>query len=78
MLASAHGTPLDACERAALAEVLGDAPERRILAPKQALGETFGASGPLSVALALGLVPETPTLVSSMCYSGSIAALVLS
>ena len=81
VLTSAHGTPLDACERAALDEALGIAPERRMLAPKHALGETFGASGALHAALGLGLMadaPEQATLVSSLCYSGSIAAMVLS
>jgi 3-oxoacyl-[acyl-carrier-protein] synthase II len=77
VVASAHGTPLDACERAALTEVLGAATEPRIVAPKQAVGETFGASGALGVALAAGLAPETPVLVSSLCYSGNVAALVL-
>jgi 3-oxoacyl-[acyl-carrier-protein] synthase II len=84
VLASAHGTPLDACERAALVELLGNAAHDEIVAPKQALGETFGASGALSVALAVGLLTEAPAassdavLISSLCYSGSIAALVLS
>src|SRR5262249_28460677 len=77
---SAHGTTLDACERAALDEVLGDAAARRLLAPKQALGETFGASGALSVALAIGSTADAQrpaTLISSLCYSGSIAAMVV-
>jgi 3-oxoacyl-(acyl-carrier-protein) synthase len=76
IVSSAHGTPLDACERAALTEVLGNRTEPEIIAPKHAIGETFGASGALSVALAAGLAPKTPVLVSSLCYSGSIAALV--
>jgi len=81
VLTSAHGTPLDACERAALDEVLGSSPHCRRLAPKAALGETFGASGALCVALAIGLMPDAAqqaTLISSLCYSGSIAAMVLS
>jgi 3-oxoacyl-[acyl-carrier-protein] synthase II len=81
VLTSAHGTPLDACERTALDEALGSATPRRTLAPKQALGETFGASGALHVALALGLMADAPQqamLISSLCYSGSIAAMVLS
>lgn len=77
VVASAHGTALDACEHGALTEVLGETTGPRIIAPKQAIGETFGASGALSVALAAGLAPQTPVLVSSLCYSGSIAALVL-
>lgn len=77
VVASAHGTPLDASERAALTDVLGETAQPRLIAPKQAIGETFGASGALSVALAVGLAPTTPVLVSSLCYSGHIAALVL-
>ncbi len=84
LLVSAHGTRLDACERAALDEVLGAAPPRRLVAPKQALGETFGASGALAVALAVGLQAQGSSpradavLISSLCYSGSVAALVMS
>ena len=52
MLASAHGTPLDACERQALAEVLGDGDGKLLLAPKRAHGESFAASGGLALALA--------------------------
>jgi hypothetical protein len=48
-----------------------------ILHPKQALGETFAASGPLG--LALGLAMESGSrggvLVSSVCYSGNMVAL---
>jgi 3-oxoacyl-[acyl-carrier-protein] synthase II len=80
--ASAHGTPLDACERAALREALGE-PEREPIAPKQLWGESFAASGPLSLALAVGLFAETPpiadaVLISSVCYSGNVVGLVLS
>lgn len=80
VLASAHGTPLDACERAALDDVFGAARRPRVVAPKRVLGETFGASGALSVALAAGLLAETrpqAVLLSSLCYSGSVAAMVL-
>ena len=79
---SAHGTPLDACERAALREVLG-APERELIATKQQLGDTFAASGPLSLALAVGLLHEAPSpigapvLISSLCYSGNVVGMVL-
>jgi 3-oxoacyl-[acyl-carrier-protein] synthase II len=77
VVASAHGTPLDACERAALAAALGNATQPAVIAPKHALGETFGASGSLSVALAVGLRPAAPVLISSLCYSGNVAALVM-
>jgi 3-oxoacyl-[acyl-carrier-protein] synthase II len=77
VVASAHGTPLDACEGAALTEALGAATQPRIIAPKHSIGETFGASGALGVALAAGLAPNAPVLVSSLCYSGNVAALVL-
>jgi 3-oxoacyl-[acyl-carrier-protein] synthase II len=77
VLMSAHGTPLDAVERAACEDALGPV-ERRVLAPKQALGECFGASGPLAVALAVGLAPPGSTaLISALCYSGSIGAMVI-
>lgn len=80
VIASAHGTPIDACEREALQAVLGEQPHN-ILAPKQALGETFGAAGPLGVAIAAVRLAEADrppaVLVDSLCYSGSVAALVL-
>lgn len=80
VVVSAHGTPLDAVERAACEAVLGPLDEARVMAPKQALGECFGASGALAAALALGL-PGQPAdmavLVSAMCYSGSVCAMVL-
>jgi 3-oxoacyl-(acyl-carrier-protein) synthase len=77
-------TPLDACEEAALGDVLRDAADRPILAPKQGLGECFGASGAFGVAIAAGVLaeprptPATAVLISSLCYSGSIAAMVVS
>ena len=77
--ASAHGTPLDRCERAALAEVLGDVADRRFVAPKDVLGECFGASGALALAVALGMFAQRnaeTALISSVCYSGNVAALV--
>jgi len=80
VVTSAHGTALDGVERASLDEVLGNAPQRRVLAPKQALGECFGASGALSLAIAAGLLANgdaEAALLSSLCYSGSIAAMVL-
>ena len=82
VVTSAHGTPLDACERAAVREVLGADVEPLLLAPKQALGECFAASGALGVALAAGLLsaPESAlhtALISALCYSGSVAAMII-
>jgi 3-oxoacyl-[acyl-carrier-protein] synthase II len=80
LMVSAHGTPLDAVERAACEDVLGHIDGVRVLAPKQALGECFGASGPFAVALALGLPEQsadTAALVSAVCYSGSVCAMVV-
>ena len=82
VVASAHGTPLDACERAALRGALGDA-DRRLLTPKDGLGECFAASGALGVALAAGLLAQSGSatadavLVDALCYSGSVAATLL-
>jgi 3-oxoacyl-(acyl-carrier-protein) synthase len=79
VVVSAHGTPLDAVERAACEDVLGR-DGVRVIAPKRALGECFGASGPLGVVLALGLSEQTAgtaTLVSAVCYSGSVCAMVV-
>jgi 3-oxoacyl-[acyl-carrier-protein] synthase II len=53
--ASAHGTPLDELERSALCDVLGEAREAVVLAPKSALGDAFAASGPWGLGLALTL-----------------------
>jgi len=83
VVTSAHGTPIDACERAALRELLPDTPERLLLAPKAGLGECFGASGALGVALAAGLLsdarpePLDAVLVSALCYSGAVGAMVI-
>lgn len=78
VITSAHGTPIDACERSALVAVFGEPIAARLLAPKQALGETFGASGALSLALALATRPPSPILISSLCYSGNYTAMVVS
>jgi 3-oxoacyl-[acyl-carrier-protein] synthase II len=83
VLTSAHGTVLDTCERAALVEVLGDAAAAKLIAPKKALGETFGASGALGAALAAGLLAQeqgvrsAAIMINALCYSGSVATLVL-
>jgi 3-oxoacyl-[acyl-carrier-protein] synthase II len=83
VLTSAHGTVLDTCERAALIEVLGEAAAAKLIAPKKALGETFGASGALGAALAAGLLAQeqggrsAAIMINALCYSGSVATLVL-
>ncbi len=100
VFASPHGTPLDAVERDALRAALGDQAVP-VIAPKAALGETFGAGGALATALAIGLrvgptvlapgvaldlaghawpsaaLGSGPALVSAVCYTGSVAALVV-
>jgi 3-oxoacyl-[acyl-carrier-protein] synthase II len=82
VISSAHGTPLDACEQAALRAALGNV-DPTLLTPKDGLGECFGASGALGVALAAGVLADAratsteAVLVSSLCYSGSIAAMVM-
>jgi len=84
VVASAHGTPLDACEDAALRDVLAEAAVKRTVTPKEQLGESFGASGAFGVAIAAGILAEprpaaaSAVLISSLCYSGSLAAMVVS
>jgi len=56
VMSSAHGTPLDAVEAAALRGPYTGAPAPLLFAPKGALGDCFGASGPLALVLAAGLV----------------------
>ena len=74
-MSSAHGPPLDEAEHASINAALGT--EVAILHPKQALGETFAASGPLGLALALATQAGSRggVLVSSVCYSGNAVAL---
>jgi 3-oxoacyl-[acyl-carrier-protein] synthase II len=65
-------------EERALARVLG---ERRpcTIAPKETLGETFGAAGPLGLLAALATVPAgAGVLALDVCASGHVAALVAS
>ncbi len=74
VLASAHGTPLDAIERAALgAAGVGDV---RIVAPKSFLGDAFGASSALAASMAPYLDAER-VLISAVCPGGSIGALLI-
>jgi 3-oxoacyl-[acyl-carrier-protein] synthase II len=57
IVASAHGTPADRVEQKALEEVFaGRIPV--VLAPKARIGDSFGASGPLGLALACGCLRE--------------------
>ena len=80
VVVSAHGTPLDGVERVACGHVFGSLDAARVIAPKQALGECFGASGPLGVALALGLAGRSAgsaALVNAICYSGNVCTMVV-
>jgi 3-oxoacyl-[acyl-carrier-protein] synthase II len=54
VMCSAHGTPIDHTERAALVEVFGRTGAPLLLAPKAVVGEYLGASGVLALALAAG------------------------
>jgi 3-oxoacyl-(acyl-carrier-protein) synthase len=56
VMTSAHATAVDDTERTALCTVLADAHSPLLFAPKAAWGETFGADGALSVALASALL----------------------
>ncbi|MGD0948357.1 MAG: beta-ketoacyl synthase N-terminal-like domain-containing protein [Candidatus Binatia bacterium] len=59
---SAHGTPVDATERAALADVFSGVGAPLLVAAKAATGDCFGASGVLALALAAGLWRYAPQL----------------
>ncbi|HVN83586.1 MAG TPA: beta-ketoacyl synthase N-terminal-like domain-containing protein [Candidatus Binatia bacterium] len=81
VMSSAHGTPIDAVEREAMAKVFGGR-DLRVRTPKVRLGETFAASGVVSLALALG-TPEiqnergaSVVMVNALCYSGTIVSLL--
>jgi 3-oxoacyl-(acyl-carrier-protein) synthase len=62
LCSSAHGTPIDSTEREAIASVFGAHRPALVLAPKAVLGESFGASGVLSLALAAALIRHAPAL----------------
>ncbi|MEO8603363.1 MAG: beta-ketoacyl synthase N-terminal-like domain-containing protein [bacterium] len=64
VLCSAHGTPLDNVEVAALRAV--DCAGVPLLASKTALGEAFGASGALAVGLGLALLRGETTLADGV------------
>jgi 3-oxoacyl-[acyl-carrier-protein] synthase II len=72
IVASAHGTPTDQVERSALAEVFAGACPI-VLAPKASMGDSFGASGPLGLALACGCLrePFPATRLPAIDLSGS-------
>jgi 3-oxoacyl-[acyl-carrier-protein] synthase II len=74
VLASAQGTPLDGVEQAAFAAAgLGDV---RVLAPKQSLGDAFGASSAMAAVIAPYLEARR-VVVSAVCPGGSVGALRL-
>lgn len=74
VMASAHGTPLDALERQAF-EAIGCG-AAQVAAPKAQLGEAFGASSALAAALAAETLADR-ALVSAICYSGSVVGVRL-
>jgi 3-oxoacyl-(acyl-carrier-protein) synthase len=76
VMASAHGTPVDDTERAALTDVFGADSAALVLAPKAAFGECFAASGVLALALSCGLVESQPTVADGLAYAVDGAALV--
>ena len=68
VFSSAHGTPIDHLERAALVEVFGSSGAPLLLTPKAVAGECFGASGVLALALATGLWRRSPRLRDDMSF----------
>jgi 3-oxoacyl-[acyl-carrier-protein] synthase II len=76
VVVSAAPPGLAALEERALARALGVVRPPRV-APKDVLGETFGAAGPLGLLVALAEAPAgTTALVLDVCASGHVAALV--
>jgi 3-oxoacyl-[acyl-carrier-protein] synthase II len=70
------GVSGDAALARALRAVFGTRPPR-VLAPKDAFGETFGAAGPLGLLAALAEVPRgAAVLALDACDSGHLAAVV--
>lgn len=67
-MTSAHGTALDAVELAALRAVLAQAHDPLLCAPKAAWGETFGADGALSLALAAALLSAPVRALDTECF----------
>lgn len=68
VMTSAHGTGLDRVELAALRSVFVDGRAPLLCAPKAAWGETFGADGALSLALATTLLSEPATLADGITF----------
>ena len=77
LVVSAAPPAMQALERAALARAL-DGARPATVTPKDALGETFGAAGPLGVLAALAEAPRGATaLVLDVCSSGHVGAAVV-
>ncbi len=68
VFASAHGTPVDAIELEAMRGVLGREARPLVLAPKAVLGEAFGASGTLALALAAGLLRRPAAVGAPLAF----------
>jgi len=68
VVSSAHGTPIDEIERAALGLALGGDGSALLLAPKAALGECFGASGTLGLVLAAGSLRQRLRLADGVAF----------
>ncbi|HEX7408933.1 MAG TPA: beta-ketoacyl-[acyl-carrier-protein] synthase family protein, partial [Candidatus Binatia bacterium] len=68
VMCSAHGTPIDHTERAALVEVFGSTGAPLLLAPKVVVGDCLGASGMLALALAAGAWRHAPRLHDELSF----------
>lgn len=66
IVSSAHGTPIDEVERAALASACGT--RALVFAPKTATGDCLGASGTVGLALAVGLLRQKPELADGVAF----------
>lgn len=68
VMTSAHGTPVDATEQAALDQVFDREPGPLLFAPKAAWGESFAADGAQALALAAALLNSAPQLADGVAY----------
>jgi 3-oxoacyl-[acyl-carrier-protein] synthase II len=68
VMCSAHGTPIDHTERAALVEVFGSTGAPLLLAPKAVVGDCLGASGVLALALAAGASRHSARLRDELSF----------
>ena len=68
VMTSAHATALDRVELAALHNVFADGCAPLLCAPKAAWGETFGAGGALSLALATALLNKPDALADGITF----------